>query len=244
VLDRKALGTPNQPWAAQMVLDLSAPQGTNADTSDKTGAGNQVSVDEATVMDADPRTPDPFTTPIFRAVSKGAAGAGIIGLNRSAEPTLERAALGIPYRATYLAFGLEGVRNDTGGASRAQLLQSLLYWHVARPTVKVSGPVTVSDVNKLTTLTATAQSNVPTTFLRYRWDFGDGSPILESTEATVVHQYKKAGTYNPRVEVTDSWGHKAISAGPATPPPPSEPSPSRPTDKAPGAAKATTARRP
>jgi len=105
------------------------------------------------------------------------------------------------------------VRNDTGATTRQQLLQNLLYWHVDRPIVSVSGAATVSGPTQLATFSATAETNTPATFVRYRWDFGDGSPILETDQATVVHQYAKAGTYQARVEATDSWGHRAISAG-------------------------------
>jgi hypothetical protein len=210
-LERSATGTAAQAWLAGIVLDLSAPAGEGASLSDHTGAGNQFSIDEVTLPDSDPRAPDTFTTPLLRASSTNSQLAGIIALNRSAEPTLEQPAVALPYRSTYLAFGLEGVRNDTGATTRQQLLQDLLYWHVDRPVVRVSGPVTVSGPNQLATFSATAETNTPATFVRYRWDFGDGSPILETDQATVVHQYDKAGTYQARVEATDSWGHRAIS---------------------------------
>jgi subtilisin family serine protease len=212
-LERSVSGTAAQRWLNDIALDLSAPAGKDVGLSDKTGAGNQASVDETTVMDADPRMPDKFTTPILRAASTSSQGAGVIGLNRSAEPTLEQPALAISYRSTYLAFGLEGVRDDTGATTRQVLLQNLLYWHVDRPTVQVSGPATVSGPEQLASFTATAQTNTPAAFVRYRWDFGDGSPILETDQATVVHQYAKPGVYQARVEATDSWGHRAISAG-------------------------------
>jgi minor extracellular serine protease Vpr len=214
-LDRGVAGTAAQRWTADIALDLSAPAG---ELSDTTGAGNQASVDETTVADFDPRLPDKFTTAIFRAASTGNQAAGVVGLNRSFEPTLEQTVPAIHYRSTYLTFGLEGVRSDTGATTRLQLLQDLLYWHVDSPTVQVSGPATVSGPNQPASFTATAQSNTPTSFVRYRWDFGDGSPILETDQATVVHQYDKAGTYQARAEATDSWGHRAVSSGQGTGP--------------------------
>ncbi len=215
-LERSATGTAAQAWLPGVVIDLSAPAGEKASLSDKTGAGNQVSIDETTVINTDPRLPDKFTTPILRANSTNSQAAGIIGLNRAAEPTLEQPATAIPYRSTYLAFGLEGVRNDTGATTRQQLLQDLLWWHVDRPIVHVSGAATVSGPTQLANFSATAETNTPATFVRYRWDFGDGSPILETDQATVVHQYAKAGTYQARVEATDSWGHRALSSGQGT----------------------------
>jgi hypothetical protein len=243
-IERGAAGTAAQRWTNGVVLDLSAPAGEGTALSDKTGAGTQASIDETTVQDSDPRMPNGFTTPILRAASGASQAGGVVGLNRSAEPMLEQAAPAIPYRSTYLAFGLEGVRSDTGATTRQQLLQDLLYWHVDRPTVQVSGPVGVSGPDQLATFSATAQTNTPATFVRYRWDFGDGSPFLETDQSMVVHQYAKAGTYQARVEATDSWGHRAISSGqgggPAGQASPAAPTTGRGASAAGGAAPAAT----
>jgi subtilisin family serine protease len=207
-LERTALGTAEQDWLADMVLDLSAP---GADIGAETSAGNQVSVDEIALSDVDPRQPSRYVTPIFRAVSTGSELNGVIAVNTAAEPTLEQPALGIPYRSTYLAFGLEGVRSDTGVTTRKELLQAILYWHVDQPTVQLTGPTTITAADQYVTFTAEAQSNTPTEFVRYRWDFGDGTPIVETREATVIHRYAQPGNYQPRVEATNSWGHRAIA---------------------------------
>ncbi len=209
-LERTAVGTAAQPWLENIVLDLATPnlQPYGASTS----AGNQTTVDEIGLMDTDPRLVDRVTKPILRAASTGAQAGGIIGLTRSAEPTLENGTLAFPYRSTFLAFGLEGVRNDTGTTTREALLQSLLYWHVDRPQVNLSGPMTIDDPTILARYTATATTNTPARWIRYRWDFGDGTPVVESYEPEVIHQYAQAGTYHVRVEAINSWGHHALSA--------------------------------
>lgn len=213
-LERRAVGTGTQAWTAALALDLSAPPA-DVGVSDQSSAGNQATIDEITVVDSDPRDPDPYTTAIIRAESVGAQLGGTIGMNRSAQPTLEEPRLGIPYRATFLSFGLEGVRSDTGATTRKELLQALLYWHVARPRVALdNSPVTTSTADEAVSLTARPESNVPAEFVRYRWDFGDGSPIVETSGPDVSHQYAQPGTYQARVEVTDSWGHRAISPTP------------------------------
>lgn len=208
-LERTALGTDAQAWLPDLVLDLSLPAAETG-ISDQTSAGNQISIDEIALSDLDPREPSRYVTPIFRAVSTSSQVDGIIAVNSSAEPTLEQPSPGIPYRSTYLAFGLEGVRNDTGATTRKELLQSILYWHVDYPTVTLTGPTTITDASQYVTFTANAQSTTPTEFVRYRWDFGDGSPIVETREPTAVYRYAQPGTYQPRVEVTNSWGHRAI----------------------------------
>ncbi|NJN68374.1 MAG: S8 family serine peptidase [Chloroflexaceae bacterium] len=212
---RGVVGLTAQPWLASISLDLSNPMAGGVETNLQSAAGNQDSVDEVVVIDEDPRSPDLYTTPIFKAASPLSLAEGIVGLNRASSPTLEEPAPAFSYRASYLAFGLEGVRNDTGFTTQKELLQALLYWHVDRPTVQLDRPVVAEGSDGLVTLTAHAQSNIPASFGRYRWDFGDGSPILETEQATVVHRYQQPGSYDVRVEVTDSWGHRALSSSTA-----------------------------
>jgi subtilisin family serine protease len=220
-------GMDTQPWAEDIVLNLSQlPEETLPST--ETGASNQEAVDEVSLLDADPRIPPRYTTPILRAVNAGEQE-GIVGVVRSAEPTLEQPGLGLPYRSSYLTFGLEGVRSDTGTTTRKELLQELLWWHVDSPAVTLpDSVVTTSEPNQRVTFTAEARSNTPTEFVRYRWSFGDGSAIVETSEPQVTHQYNAPGTYQAQVEVTNSWGHRALSplqplgpseaaAAPATP---------------------------
>ncbi|NJL32546.1 MAG: PKD domain-containing protein [Chloroflexaceae bacterium] len=49
-------------------------------------------------------------------------------------------------------------------------------------------------------------------FMRYRWDFGDGSPIVETAEPSVTHTYPTPGTYQARVEVTNYLGPQSALA--------------------------------
>jgi subtilisin family serine protease len=210
-LERIAMGSGSQPWTDDIVLDLSAPA-PGIVLSDQTGAGNQEFIDEVKLSDADPRDPDEYTKPIIEAPNPTTDSAGYIGLNVSDEPTLEDTALDFPYRTTLLAFGLEGVRSDTGLTTRKELLQQILYWHVDRPTVTLDKSVVeVTEPNQLVEFNAAPQSNTPTSFVFFRWDFGDGSPVLESTTPNVSHRFEQPGTYQVRVEALNSWGHRAVS---------------------------------
>jgi subtilisin family serine protease len=203
-------GMNTQPWAADIVLNL-APLPEETLPSAAMGAGNQQAIDELSLLDADPRIPPRYTTPILQAVNAGEQQ-GIVGVVRSAEPTLEQPGLGIPYRSSFLSFGLEGVRSDTGTTTRKELLQDLLWWHVDQPGVTLpDSVVTTSEANQSVSFTAEARSNTPTEFVRYRWSFGDGSPIVETSEPQVTHQYAAPGTYQAQVEVTNTWGHRALS---------------------------------
>jgi len=60
-------------------------------------------------------------------------------------------------------------------------------------------------------LSATASSNLGAEAVMYRWDFGDGSEYVATTGDAVSYQYKVPGNYYARVEVTDEYGHTAVS---------------------------------
>lgn len=226
----RVIGVGDHQWLSHIVLDLGSEM--NSPGHDAMGAANQSSVDEIVVIDEDPRTPDIYTHPIFKAVSMANKAQGIVGLARYSDPTLEQPAVAFHYRTIILSFGLEGVRSDTGATTRKELLQSLLYWMVDRPTARVRNPVIVSQPEQLVSLTVETKSNIPAEFVLYRWDFGDGTPILSTTQPEVVHTYRQPGNYLVRVEVTDSWGHTTLAESiPASPVPPS-PALSRPSPAA------------
>ncbi len=217
-VQREVIGTQAQPWLVGLTLDLGLLEGLVPGY--ESSAGNQFSIDEVTVIDPDPRSPDEYTTPILTIDNPFVADrtVGIVGLNRFSDPTLEEPVPAFDYRTTYLSFGLEGVRNDTGKMSRKDFLWLLISWHLDQPSVTLDNADVTVQANETVNLTAIAQSNMPTTFVRYRWDFGDGTPIVETTEPTASHQYAQAGTYHVRVEAIDHWGHHAISdSTPAAP---------------------------
>jgi subtilisin family serine protease len=216
--ERVVVGIGTEPWTTDMELDLSL-LAEGIIPSAQTGAGNQESIDEITVVDADPRLVDEYTTPIFRTISAtdqelgpDDSLAGIVGLTRADEPTLEEPELALPYRSIYLSFGLEGVRNDTGLNTRKELLQHLLWWTVDQPAVTLDPAIaTVTEPGQAVTFTANPTTNTPTEFVRFRWDFGDGSRIVQTAEPVVTHEYAAPGAYPVRVEATNAWEHRAVS---------------------------------
>lgn len=203
------VGMSGKSWLESIKLDLSPlPEGMEAGLVHS--AGNLESVDEVKVIDEDPRTPDLYTNTIFRVLNPINGDDGIVGLHRFSEPTLEHPTPAFTYRTVYTSFGLEGVRNDTGMTTRQQLLQALLYWVVDRPVVQVSGS-TNADVSQPVQFAAHAETNVPASFVQYRWDFGDGSPVVETQAPGVSHHYAQPGIYYVRVEARDNWGHSAVA---------------------------------
>ncbi len=210
---RVVVGTGSLPWTQNIRLSLSIPDDGNF--SGATGAGNQTNVDALQFSDSDPRIPERYTVEFLRV--PGTANGLYVGMQTSDSPTLEKPILGIPYRTIYLSFGLEGVRDDLPDAlPRRALLQELLFWLVDRPAVRLEndGLTLVSEPGEVT-FTAQASTNTPASIIRYRWNFGDGSPIVETSEPTISHTYSAAGTYQVQVQATTSYGHSAISPMPA-----------------------------
>jgi hypothetical protein len=139
---------------------------------------------------------------------------GFVALNRSSSPTLEQPTLdqALPFRTTYLAFGLEGVRNDTGTTTRTELLQALINWSLDYSTVEIAATSTLSQSTQVASFSAAAQSSTGADFVAYRWDFGDGSPLAETSVPEAAHIYATPGSYTVRVEATNAWGHRAVAS--------------------------------
>lgn len=100
-----------------------------------------------------------------------------------------------------------------GFTPRRAFLQEVLFWIVDRPQVSLAnnGLTEITEAGQTIAFTAQASTNTPARIIRYRWDFGDGTPIIETAEASVSHTYAAAGTYQVRVQVTSSYGHSALS---------------------------------
>lgn len=207
-----------------VLLDLGTPQtatltGTLTGTVPLAdGAGNQLHVDELT----------PQATyggsGILRSLVPGSSDKGVVGVQRSSEPTLENQGVlpGPDYRAVYLAFGLEGVNNPKvghlvyeGASSREQLLTRLFTFLWAEPTVGLSD---VSVVNPYDPVTLVASPGFESTgtfqtadIARYRWDLGDRSGVVTTTVPTLTYYYNTVGVYPVRVELADAYGHRALA---------------------------------
>ena len=172
------------------------------------GAGNQAFIDE--IMARPFREADPGYRPLFRYPGPANLEDGVVAMAHRDQPTLERPGISYLGRSVYTTFGLEGVNSD-GVTNREELLGALLNWAMDEPEVAIED-VTTPNASNLTVLEATVTSNVPgTTGASYRWDFGDGTPIVSSMGSAVAsHTYAASGTYTVRVEAMDSWGNVAL----------------------------------
>lgn len=145
-------------------------------------------------------------TRFFRPLSSGAAASWGVGFGRSSEPGLDESRVQFRYRSAVLGFGLEGL---AGTAAQDALTKRLLDWLLDQPTVtKVDAKV---KRGKTVTFTAAVSSSVGAPFISYRWDFGDGSPVVTTTAPVVVHRYR-GGKHTVTVEATDALGHRAVGS--------------------------------
>lgn len=174
--------------------------GTVAGAPDSPLAGRSITVRGESLPNLDAYREDSDTYFAAETVRPLASSNGTVGLLRAAEPSLEEPRLAFPYRSILFGFGLEQVAE----ADRAPLLSALLPWLATAPTVQIA-PVDAGTE----AITLTARVSEPG--IRFRWDFGDGSAIQETTTPTIQHRYSRTGRYTPRVEVTFATGHKAVS---------------------------------
>jgi len=57
-------------------------------------------------------------------------------------------------------------------------------------------------------VTFEALAEVGLSIVKYRWNFGDGSPVEETEASRATHTYKEAGDHILQVEVVDTEGKK------------------------------------
>jgi hypothetical protein len=128
----------------------------------------------------------------------------------AADPTLSQLEPLVSWNEALLHVGLEGLNPNRDELS-PQTGLGLLYDFVAD---SVSVAVTHRKTNsKGIEFTAQASSARGAPITKYRWDFGDGSPIVETTVPTVTHEYGKSsrGTYEAHVEAVNALTRSGVA---------------------------------
>jgi subtilisin family serine protease len=147
-------------------------------------------------------------TAFFRQIGGTAPAGSAISFGRTSDPTLEEERQEYRYRSVSMGFGIEGLAS---GVTAMQLGDRTMDWLLDKLTV---GLASSSDgPGKRASLTASASSSVGAAITKYRWDFGDGSGYVTTTGPSVHHKYQHRGTYEVRIEATDSLGHTWVAHG-------------------------------
>lgn len=187
-------GLPGTPFE-RLSVDVS-------DTGD--GAGNLSSIDEI--------EPKAGIVPLMKFTAGGAgfAAQGHVAAAHADRPTLERPRTTFAGRAAYFSFGLEGVNDEAGHATRADLLGTALDWlrdaatAVVTPTIRPAGEVSLFELDLASTHGGPG--------VRYRMDFGDGGAPTAPGGGTVFgHLYERPGRYTVRVEAANALGTTALA---------------------------------
>jgi subtilisin family serine protease len=176
------------------------------------GAANQLYIDE---LAADPfGYPEmpPYVnscTPLFVYPDNGTDR--VVAMLHREQPSLERPGISYLGKTAYLAFGLEGVNDNTGTTTRKELLEKLLDWGRDEPSVTFAAERAAAGAYVFTAALSAPVAGVAGAV--YRWDFGDDTGFAgPSASPTAEHQYSRSGRYTVRVEATDAFGNRAVSS--------------------------------
>jgi|GEM_PF-399915 len=176
------------------------------------GAGNQAYVDEIKIGCNDPdmlQSCAQYSTLLKYSIGGNFKEQGTVALANRDQPTLERPGRSFLGNAMYFSFGLEGVNDNTGYNSRANLLGTALNW--AWDEASASIAATPNPTGRVSYFTASVDSTYGGAGVTYRWDFGDGTPFTNPYKsATAGHTYTQDGKYTVRVEVTNGLGTRTI----------------------------------
>jgi subtilisin family serine protease len=130
-----------------------------------------------------------------------------VGVVNSDEPSFTHAPK-YKGRSVLFTFDFAGINDNTGFATRAQVMKRIFQWFVDKPTVKV---VTSSAVaHQKTALRVGLKSTAGGVAAQFTWKV-NGS-VLKASAKPVSYTFPKPGKYRLRVLVTDKLGHKALSA--------------------------------
>ena len=124
------------------------------------------------------------------------------------DATLDRPDPLVSWGAALLHVGAEGL-NANRGQLDVQAALGLLHDYVADDVaVAVAHRVRADRVD----FVAQATSRRGSAIVKYRWDFGDGSPVVETTVPRVTHEYGKGsrGTYTARVEAVTALDRSGL----------------------------------
>jgi hypothetical protein len=148
--------------------------------------------------------------PTFRVASPPPTGSDIIGDRTSYEPSIASPGHvqgGRPGRTTFETFSTAALPGSAGLEARSRILDELEDEVTA--SASLSAAATGSGNDRRMTVSVQASSSHGT-ISQYVYDFGDGSPLVTSTQPTVTHPQRGGGHGPVTVQVTDSFDHSVV----------------------------------
>lgn len=130
-----------------------------------------------------------------------------IGVVASDEPTLKHQPK-YKGRSVYFSFDFAGINNNTGYATREQVLQRVFAWLEDTPSVTIG--TRVARARKAVRLQATLKTVSGFKAARFVWQVN--GKTLKATSRPVSYAFPRAGVYRLRVQVTDTLGHNVVSS--------------------------------
>jgi len=175
--------------------------------ADGDGAGNQVSVDEIApggLLDGQDAA---LVYAVLAATGGQPLAEGFVGLAKACEPSLDDATAHCPYRTLYYSFGPEGINDDAGGTTRADLLDRSLRWLLDDVSAALE-PEYVGAPGEPLVVRAVAGATYGE-MESFRWRVGDR--VVDTAEPQVT-LYLESGKWPITVEALDSFGHRAVAS--------------------------------
>lgn len=130
----------------------------------------------------------------------------------AADPTLAARDPKVTWAAALFHLGVEGMNGNRGELTPTTALLALHDFVADSVSVAVTHRVRSDRVDFTAHATSTRGGPITT----YRWDFGDGTPVLETTSPTVSHTYPGRGTYTAYVEGVDGLTRSGLGAATVT----------------------------
>lgn len=151
-----------------------------------------------------------YGVPALQTSNVNLAQGGIQGTNvavvSSDEPSFKHKA-SYAGRAVLFSFTFDGINDNTGYATREQVMSRILQWFVDHPTARVTSTRLRSGTS--VQLGATVSGGSGAHAAQYTWQVG--SQTLRTTSKPTQYRFPHAGRYSVRVQIIDSLGHVAVS---------------------------------
>jgi hypothetical protein len=133
-------------------------------------------------------------------------GNGDVGMDNADEPTLSHTPK-YKGRSVLFSFDFAGINDNTGYATRAQVLKRIFQWLDDQASAKVSS--VHFTARRPARLTAKLKDNVGAQAVQYQWQVGNAK--LKATAKPTSYTFPSSGRFKIRVQVTDSLGNTTVS---------------------------------